>query len=86
MNGANGMSDMEGKVTRVGASERGQRASFNRDRDLAVDHPGIVNDNRRLIRYVWVCLQLNTGQFSRLNVAELSPRVRLRERSDELPS
>jgi hypothetical protein len=23
------MSDMEGKVTRVGASERGQRASFN---------------------------------------------------------
>ena len=29
MNGANGMSDIEGKVTRVGASERGQRASFN---------------------------------------------------------
>ena len=29
MNGANGMSDMEGKMTRVGASERGQRASFN---------------------------------------------------------
>ena len=27
-NGANGMSDMEGKVTRVGASERGQRTSF----------------------------------------------------------
>ena len=29
MNGANGMSDIEGKMTRVGASERGQRASFN---------------------------------------------------------
>jgi hypothetical protein len=29
MNGANGMSDREGKVTRVGASERGQRTSFN---------------------------------------------------------
>jgi hypothetical protein len=28
MNGANGMSDIEGKVTRVGASERGQRMSF----------------------------------------------------------
>jgi hypothetical protein len=27
-NGANGMSDIEGKVTRVGASERGQRTSF----------------------------------------------------------
>ena len=29
LNGANGMSDIEGKVTRVGASERGKRASFN---------------------------------------------------------
>jgi hypothetical protein len=29
MNGAEGMSDMEGKVTRLGASERGQRTSFN---------------------------------------------------------
>src|SRR5213592_248681 len=29
LNGANGMSDIEGKVTRVGASERGQRTSFN---------------------------------------------------------
>src|SRR6266536_3064173 len=28
LNGANGMSDMEGKVTRVGASERGQRTSL----------------------------------------------------------
>src|SRR6266404_2090638 len=28
-NGANGMSDIEGKATRVGASERGQRTSFN---------------------------------------------------------
>jgi hypothetical protein len=34
-NGADGISDIEGKVTRVGASECGQRASFNRDRDLA---------------------------------------------------
>src|SRR5437762_1213595 len=32
-NGADGISDIEGKVTRVGASERGQRASFNRGRD-----------------------------------------------------
>ena len=28
LNGANGLSDIEGKVTRVGASERGQRTSF----------------------------------------------------------
>src|SRR5206468_2769813 len=28
LNGAIGMSDIEGKVTRVGVSERGQRASF----------------------------------------------------------
>jgi hypothetical protein len=27
-NGADGISDIEGKATRVGASERGQRASF----------------------------------------------------------
>ena len=31
-NGADGISDIEGKVTRVGASECGQRASFNRRR------------------------------------------------------
>src|ERR1700686_2910139 len=30
LNGANGMSDIEGKATRVGASERGQRTSFKR--------------------------------------------------------
>ena len=29
MNGAEGISDIEGKATRVGASERGQRTSFN---------------------------------------------------------
>jgi len=29
MNGANGMSDIEGKAAQVAASERGQRASFN---------------------------------------------------------
>ena len=28
-NGAEGISDIEGKVTREGASERGQRTSFN---------------------------------------------------------
>jgi hypothetical protein len=28
LNGANGMSDIEGKVTRVGARERGQQTSF----------------------------------------------------------
>jgi hypothetical protein len=32
LNGANGMSDIEGKVTRVGASERGQRTSFKTPR------------------------------------------------------
>ena len=37
-NGTDGISDIEGKVTRLGASECGQRASFNRDRDLA-DEP-----------------------------------------------
>ena len=29
LNGASGLSDIEGKATRVGASERGQRTSFN---------------------------------------------------------
>jgi len=29
LNGASGMSDIEGKATRVGASEHGQRTSFN---------------------------------------------------------
>jgi uncharacterized protein YuzE len=29
LNGASGMSDIEGKTTRVGASERGLRTSFN---------------------------------------------------------
>jgi hypothetical protein len=29
LNGADGISDIEGKATRVGASERGQRTSFN---------------------------------------------------------
>ena len=29
MNGAEGISDIEGKATRAGASERGQRMSFN---------------------------------------------------------
>ena len=33
---------MEGKVTRVGASECGQRASFNRDRDVA-DEPHLCS-------------------------------------------
>ena len=42
-NGADGISDIEGKVTRVGASERGQRASFNRDRvpDLGSAEPAL---------------------------------------------
>jgi hypothetical protein len=30
LNGANGLSNIEGKVTRVGASERGQQTSFKR--------------------------------------------------------
>jgi hypothetical protein len=29
MNGANGMSDIEGKAVQVAANERGQRMSFN---------------------------------------------------------
>ena len=31
LNGGDGISDIEGKATRVGASERGKRASFNSD-------------------------------------------------------
>ena len=45
-NGADGCSDIEGKATRVGASERGQRMSFNKShytdedgRALSTDHP-----------------------------------------------
>ncbi len=33
MNGAEGISDIEGKATRVGASERGKRTSFNPERE-----------------------------------------------------
>jgi hypothetical protein len=40
LNGASGMSEIEGKATRVGASEHGQRTSFNRGlRDCGqIDH------------------------------------------------
>ena len=38
-NGVNGMSDMEGKATRVGATERGQRRSFKcSSQSLITDH------------------------------------------------
>jgi predicted RNase H-like HicB family nuclease len=40
-NGADGISDIEGKVTRGGASECGQRASFNRDRDWWTNDIGV---------------------------------------------
>ncbi len=33
-NGANGMSDIEGKVTRVGASERGDASNMRIEADL----------------------------------------------------
>jgi hypothetical protein len=40
MNGANGMSDIEGKAARAAASERGQRASFNTKRICAASGDG----------------------------------------------
>ena len=39
MNGANGMSDIEGKATRVGVSERGKRTSFNQLSRFVSLHP-----------------------------------------------
>src|SRR5205823_13829191 len=56
MNGATGTSDIEGKATRLGASERGQRASFN------------TNDRRRVSEFVligvysWLCLAIAMAQ------------------------
>jgi hypothetical protein len=40
MNGANGMSDIEGKAARVTASECGQRVSFNTKRISAGSEDG----------------------------------------------
>jgi hypothetical protein len=43
-NGADGISDIEGKVTRVGASERGQRKSFNGADGISnIEHVAIGN-------------------------------------------
>jgi hypothetical protein len=42
-NGANGMSDVEGKAVRVAASECGQRVSFNRKSTVLV-----VSDDKHL--------------------------------------
>jgi len=46
MNGANGMSDIEGKAARAAASECGQRASFNTK--ITVGAPG--DGGRREVR------------------------------------
>ena len=44
MNGAEGISDIEGKATRVGASERGQRTSFNGADGISdIEHVAIGN-------------------------------------------
>jgi len=56
MNGATGTNDIEGKATRVGASERGQRVSFN------------TNEPRRVSKFVligvysWLCLAIAMAQ------------------------
>src|SRR5439155_2022083 len=43
-NGADGISDIEGKATRVGASERGQRTSFNGGDGISdIEHVAIGN-------------------------------------------
>src|SRR5437762_11930642 len=42
MNGANGMSDIEGKAAQVAASERGQRTSFKRENPSIEICPGIT--------------------------------------------
>jgi hypothetical protein len=42
VNGADGISDIEGKATRVGASERGQRTSFNRASGKRCDIDGVT--------------------------------------------
>ena len=42
-NGANGMSDIEGKVAREATSECGPRASFKADHVFAVDESAVVD-------------------------------------------
>ena len=52
VNGADGISDIEGKTTRVGASEYGQRTSFNRIRQAGhLDEiQGVVANTLSLFR------------------------------------
>ena len=46
-NGADGISDIEGKATRVGASERGQRMSFNGANGMSdIEHVAIEGMER----------------------------------------
>ena len=49
LNGANGMSDIEGKAAREAASERGRRASFNGAGGISdTEHVAIGNRASRL--------------------------------------
>ena len=47
-NGAEGISDIEGKATRVGASERGQRTSFNGNDRAARNERRLISARRPL--------------------------------------
>jgi hypothetical protein len=48
-NGADGISEIEGKAPRVGASERGQRASFNRSAEANVAQLPVATALRAVI-------------------------------------
>ena len=87
-NGATGRSDIEGKVTRVGASEPGgDRVSIRKGREikltateyalllLFVRHPGRVLTHRHILREIWGPKSEGHRQYLRVYVTDLRQKI-----------
>src|SRR5947207_2907002 len=87
-NGATGRSDIEGKVTRVGASEPGgDRVSIKKGREikltvteyalhrLFVRHPGRVLTHRHILREIWGPKSQEHRQYLRVYVTHLRQKI-----------
>jgi len=87
-NGATGRSDIEGKVTRVGASEPGgDRVSIKKGREiklsateyallqLFVRHPGRVLTHRHILREIWGPKSEEHRQYLRVYVTDLRQKI-----------
>ena len=87
-NGATGRSDIEGKVTRVGASEPGgDRVSIKKGREikltaseytlllLFVRHPGRVLTHRHILREIWGPKSEEHRQYLRVYVTLLRQKI-----------